>query len=140
MTQHTEVIEHPGRITNIDKDVIEVMILSASACAACSAKGVCNVSEMEEKIVNVKKPAEASFSIGQEVMLLMDRNLGFKAVFFGYILPFLLVVTSLIVVIVMGHSEGFAGLIALVVLVLYYLVVYFLRHKLSKQFQFFIKD
>ncbi len=140
MTQHTEVIEHPGRITNIGEEVIEVMILSASACAACSAKGVCNVSEMEEKIVNVKKPEQASFSIGQEVMLLMDRNLGFKAVFFGYILPFLLVVASLVFVIVLGRSEGFAGLVALGVLVVYYLIVYLLRHKLSKQFQFFIKD
>lgn len=140
MTQQTEVIEHPGRITNIGEEVIEVMILSASACAACTAKGVCNVSDMEEKIVNVKKPAEESFSIGQEVMLLMDRNLGFKAVFFGYILPFLLVVASLITVIVTGHSEGFAGLVALGILAVYYLIVYVLRHKLAKQFQFFIKS
>lgn len=140
MTQKAETIEHPGMITRIVNDAIEVMILSSSACSSCSAKGACNMSEMEEKIVKVRKPHnDHLYKTGQQVIVYMDGRMGFKAVFLGYVLPFLLVLTVLIVVLSLGMGEGVAGLLALVVLVPYYLLVYTFRDRLDKRFQFYIR-
>ena len=95
---------------------------------------------MEEKIVKVRKPEdEQSYVTGQQVTVFMDGKMGFRAVFFGYILPFLLVLTVLMVGLVSGMSEGFSGLSALLVLVPYYLLVYVFRDRLSKRFQFYIR-
>lgn len=87
MTQLANTIEHPGTITRIGKDEIEVMIMSSSACASCQVKGACSLSEMEEKIVTVKKPARKDFKPGQQVVVFMYGNTGFKAVFLDTYYP-----------------------------------------------------
>lgn len=140
MTQKAETIEHPGMITKIGDDEIDVMILSSSACSSCSAKAACNMSEMEEKIVKVKKPHDhQSYKTGQQVTVFMDGQMGFKAVFWGYILPFLLVLATLIITLNLGKSEGLAGLFALLILLPYYLLVYLFKENLSKRFRFYIR-
>ncbi|MDO8899058.1 MAG: SoxR reducing system RseC family protein [Bacteroidales bacterium] len=139
MTQKAETIEHPAVITKVSDNIIEVMILSKSACSSCNAKGSCNMSEMEEKIVSVARIPNLEYAVGQQVVLYMQQQLGTIAVFLGYILPFLLVLLTLIVMIASGFSEGLAGLSALLVLIPYYIVIYLLRSKLGRKFQFYIK-
>lgn len=139
MTQKAETIEHPAVITKVTENIIEVMILSKSACSSCNAKGSCNMSEMEEKNVNVARIPNIDYVVGQQVVLYMQQQLGTIAVFLGYILPFLLVLLTLILMIASGFSEGLAGLTALLILIPYYIVVYSLRSKLGRKFQFYIK-
>lgn len=139
MTQKAETIEHPAIITKISDENIEVMILSKSACSSCNAKGSCNMSEMEEKNVTVARLPNIDYAIGQQVILYMQQQLGTIAVFLGYILPFLLVLLTLIIGISLGFSEGLSGLAALFILIPYYAVIYMMRSKLGKKFQFFIK-
>jgi len=66
MTQLANTIEHPGTITRIGKDEIEVMIMSSSACASCQVKGACSLSEMEEKIVTVKNQLVKTSSLASK--------------------------------------------------------------------------
>lgn len=139
MSDSMQVIEHPGVVLKIFDKGLEVMILSQSACSSCHAKGACSAADMEEKIVEVADPAAHNFVVGQQVTVFMQQRLGTRAVFFGYILPFLLMVLTLIVLISNGVSEPFAGLSALLVLVPYYIGLYFLRGKLDKTFLFAVK-
>ncbi len=135
----SEIIEHPGVVLTVHDNNLEVRILAQSACAASHAKGACSAADMEEKIVIVRKSLNDVYQIGQQVTVLMKRELGTLAVFFGYIFPFLVMLITLIVFIVNGFGEGTAGLVAIGVLVPYYLVLYLMRDRLNDKFVFAVK-
>jgi sigma-E factor negative regulatory protein RseC len=46
-------IEHPGVITSIDSSKIKVNITTYSACLSCSAKGICSISDVKDKIITL---------------------------------------------------------------------------------------
>jgi sigma-E factor negative regulatory protein RseC len=64
---------------------------------------------------------------------------GFKALFYGYVFPFMLIMAILIILTSLQFSEGLSGLISLSVLVPYYFVLYLTRNKIRKSFEFEIK-
>ncbi|MBG0780725.1 MAG: SoxR reducing system RseC family protein [Bacteroidales bacterium] len=136
MSEQTDSVTHPGIVMQISGHVAEVMILAKSACTSCQVKGACNMSEMEEKRVFVELPPEHSFKSGQQVNVMMKQSLGNFAVFLGYILPFLVLLLTLIISISVGLGEGVAGLLALGILVPYYFVLYRLRNRLGRKFSF----
>lgn len=131
-----ENITHPGVIDSISDDSVFVRILAKSACSSCHAKGMCSVAEIEEKIVEVKKEDGRGFAEGQEVTVSMQKSLGGKAVFLGYLLPFLILIGTLILVLSLSGNEGLAGLSAIGILIPYYLGLYLLRNKLKRTFSF----
>ncbi len=97
------------------------------------------MSEMQEKIVEVDNNYPPKFKGGDQVNLIMQKSMGGKAVFLAYVLPFLLVLVSLIVLTSVLKSEGMAGLISLVVVIPYYIFLYLQRDKLKKTFHFRIE-
>jgi len=129
-------IIHPGIIENINGDIVSVRILSQSACSSCHAKGACTVADMKEKIIETQSDNPGQFKPGDEVMVRMDESLGRKAVFLGYGLPFVVLVGSIIVFLTIFSHEGLAALLSLLMLVPYYLVLYFFRKRLHKEFRF----
>lgn len=136
MSNTVNEIAHPGVIMQISGPMAEVMILSKSACSSCQVKGACNMSEMEEKRVFVTLPSEHTYKGGQQVNVVMTQSLGNLAVFLGYILPFIILLLTLISFITMGFGEGVAGLFSLIILVPYYFVLYKSKEKLSRKFSF----
>ncbi len=115
-----------------------VKIQSQSACAACHAKGVCSAADQQEKYLDIPTEGEA-FSKGQPVEVQVARNLGFRAVGFGYFYPFLLVMGVLIALTSLGIHELKAGTWALVSVIPYYLLLYILRRRIGSRFTFRIK-
>ena len=89
-------IEHKGIIQRITDKSIFVSIIAESACISCKAKGVCTTGDVEEKIIEVIKPVQ-DYSIGDHVTVQLKRSLGFRALFYGYILPFIVVLFALII-------------------------------------------
>ena len=59
-----------------------------------------------------------------------------KALFYGYLLPFVLMLTSLILFYETTGNEAVAGLVALSILIPYYIVLYFFRNTLKRAFKF----
>ncbi len=139
MSKQPKTVNHLGIVQDINPNGIVVSILSQSACAACHAKGACGMSDTAEKIIEVPTQSKA-FSIGEHVKVLLKESLGFKALTLGYVLPFLLVLLTLIVLTSTGISEAKAGLASLAVLIPYYLGLYLFRDKVSKQFTFEIES
>ncbi|MDY0077342.1 MAG: SoxR reducing system RseC family protein [Bacteroidales bacterium] len=136
MSNTVNEIAHPGVIMQISGPMAEVMILSKSACSSCQVKGACNMSEMEEKRVFVTLPPEHTYKSGQQVNVVMRQALGNLAVFLGYILPFIILLITLISVITMGLGEGIAGIFSLLILVPYYFILHKSKEKLSRKFSF----
>ncbi len=131
-----DTITHPGIIEKVEQKKILVKIYAQSACAACHAKGMCSVADMEEKTVEIANYHGHAHKKGDMVTVRMEKSLGSKAVFLGYFLPFLLVMATLILVVSITSMEGLAGLLSLLILAPYYLALYLLKDKLSKQFTF----
>lgn len=140
MSNYKNIIEHPGRIDQVDDTKIHVTILSQSACSTCHSKAMCNVSEMEEKVVEIVKSKNINYEVGEQVTIFMKKSLGTKAVFYGYLYPFLVVLVSLIILSAITGNEGLSGLISLGLLVPYYYIIFLLKDKLSKTFEFSLKE
>ncbi|MCK4677915.1 MAG: SoxR reducing system RseC family protein [Bacteroidales bacterium] len=139
MNDLTDLISHPGIVDEIDREIIRVKILSVSACSSCQVKGICNMAEMQEKMVDVKNNQDGRFSVGDNVNVVMKRSLGTKALLLGYIIPFLIIFISLIILVSIMNHEGLAGLISLSLVGPYYLILYLKRDKIKRTFEFSIQ-
>lgn len=134
---NSKSVKHKGRIDSIEGNKICVNFIAMSACASCHAKGVCSASDMKEKSVEVFDFTNR-FQLGEEVNLILKQSLGFRALFLGYVLPFLLVLFILIILTVITNNEAISGVGALTILVPYYLILYLLKDKIRKKFIFTI--
>ncbi|NQT76804.1 MAG: SoxR reducing system RseC family protein [Bacteroidetes bacterium] len=133
-----ESISHPGIIEQVTEDKIIVKIIAMSACSSCHAKGMCNVADMEEKVVEVRKIPHRDFQKNDQVTVSMKKSLGSRAVLLGYIFPFVLMIVTLLLVLFLAGNEGSAGLSAMLVLIPYYWLLYIYRSKLKSTFSFTI--
>ena len=131
-------IEHRGIIQTISDDKITVGIISESACASCHAKGACTVADIKDKEVEISN-FSSSFHVGQQVIITGHSSQGFKALFLGYLLPFILVISTLVISNLITNNEGLSGILALGILVPYYFVLFLFRDRMKKSFEFNIK-
>ncbi len=128
-------IDHLGFVESVINEVATVRINSQSACAACHAKGACSAADQEDKIMTVSTGG-MDFRNGEQVKVHISRHTGLKAVAFGYVYPFLLLLAILIILTVAGMSELQAGLWSLASLVPYYFAVFVFRNRISNSFTF----
>ena len=131
-------IEHKGIVQRVSEDKITVGIISESACASCHAKGACNVADIKDKEVEIIK-FSGIFHVGQQVMIIGRSFQGFKAMFYGYLLPFVVVISTLIISNSISSNEGLNGILSLGILVPYYFILVLFRNKLKKVLEFEIK-
>ena len=137
MSSDIDCIAKSGVVHQIEGQKVTVKINSVSACAACHAKGMCTSSDTSEKFIEVALSDAGNVKPGEMVSVNVASSAGNVALFYGYVLPFLLVFVSLIIT-VNFLPEVYAGLISLGILVPYYAVLYVLRNKMGKRFRFTI--
>lgn len=137
----SKIVTHKGKVIHLEGLDVRVMIESMSACAACHAKGMCTLSDKEDKIIDIKVSAEraAKLNVGDEVMVAVSQQRGMQAVLLAYILPAIVVILSLILLLKL-LPEPIAILSALAVLGIYYYVLYLFRNKLNAKFIMSIVD
>jgi sigma-E factor negative regulatory protein RseC len=128
-------IKHIGFVESVSGQSALVRINSQSACAACHAKGACSAADQEEKVMTVPTGG-ADYRAGEQVRVSIARRTGLRAVAFGYVYPFLVLMIVLVTLTAAGASELQAGTWSLASLVPYYLVIYLLRNRISNAFTF----
>ena len=133
-----ESIKHSGVIDKIENRTVYVKIVQVSACSGCQAKSLCRISEMKEKIVEVVVDAPERYSVGQVVTVLGTTSQGAKAVALAFGLPLFILLTVLIVATEITGNELKSALIALLVLVPYYISLFLFRNKIKRVFSFSI--
>jgi len=134
------IINHEGIVRGVNDKYIEVTILAKAACLSCQLNGVCSVSDVDEKVIEVSKfSSKKDCKSGQKVEVEMKESLGIKALLWGYVYPFLIVLVVLTTIYVLTNKQGLAGLISIGSLVPYYLILYLLKNKFRKIFTFSIK-
>jgi positive regulator of sigma E activity len=132
-----DIIDHIGIVQKSDNKSVTVSITSTSACSACHAKGACNLSDKEEKIIKVS--GNYDVKPGDSVTILMKQSMGYAALFLGYIFPLVAVITVLVILISLNTPELLAGLTSLAILIPYYLILLFFRTLIDKKFTFTLK-
>ena len=137
----SKIVTHKGKVIHLEGLDVRVMIESMSACAACHAKGMCTLSDKEDKIIDIKVSADraAKLNVGDEVVVAVSQQRGMQAVLLAYILPAIVVILSLILLLKL-LPEPLAILSALAVLGVYYYVLYLFRNKLNAKFVMSIID
>ena len=119
-----DIIKHRGIVEKVDGTHITVRIVQTSACAACSAKGLCNASESKEKQIDVYE-VNPSYQIGEEVVLCGTTSMGMRAVLLAFGVPLLIVMIALGVSMKMTDDNAlFSSFIALLSVIPYYIVIY----------------
>ncbi len=115
----------------------EVEILVADSCSGCQAKSVCSAGKSETKIITAK--CDTSLVPGDIVKVEMPLSQGFQALFIGYILPFLVLISAFIAASVAGAGELVSALLSFAGIGVYYLGVWLLRGRIGEKFEFKIK-
>lgn len=143
------MIKHDGIIIALNEDgTALVRIVQASACAACKAKAMCASAESVEKEMRVvllgengkvktENDSTQSYQVGDEVEVMVQQKMGWKAVVLAYLLPFFV----MLAVIFIGNAlwnvrEEILGTAALCAMALYYIVLGLFKSKLQKEFSF----
>lgn len=116
-----------------------VTIVSQSACSACHARGGCLASDSREKEIEVSHNLKP-YHIGQQVTVVLKESSGIRALFYGYLFPFLVLVATLVVALHFSGNEVVSGLISLGMLIPYYTGLYLFRDKLTRRFEFFLEE
>ncbi|MFW5725470.1 MAG: SoxR reducing system RseC family protein [Bacteroidota bacterium] len=141
MTSPHNNIEHPGIIDRIEKDRIWVSIMPQSACGNCQSKSYCGMAEVAEKIVEVQPKSTAQqYKAGQKVVISLKRSLGYRALFLGYLLPFLVVMITLITTLSITGNEALSAVLSLLVVIPYYTILYWKKEAIKSSFRFYIKQ
>ena len=140
MTKKIDNIEHPGIVQKTENKKVWVKIEPQSACGNCHSKSYCGMAEAAEKVVEANASPHKTYQIGQNVTITLKKSLGYKALFLGYILPFLVLLSSLIIFTSLFQNDALSALLSLVLLVPYYLILFYFREKVRSSFRFFIKN
>ena len=136
-------ITHTAKVLEMTPEYTTIEILVHSACSECHAKGVCGISETEEKVISLPTDPYATYNVGDEVILCTKKSMGYKAIWISYVAP--LVVLMILILSLSkvfessAQKELIAGLGSLGGVALYYFVIWLLRRKLNNEFVFYIK-
>ena len=129
-----------GRILEITPDFTTVQIVVSSACSSCHAKGLCGMSEEEDKVIMVPTDPYAEYNAGDEVKVKTKMTMGLKAVWISYVIP----LAVLMILILSLHSvignDLLTGLAAIGGVALYYFCVWLFRERLQNEFVFYIDN
>src|SRR5574344_1683252 len=104
------MITHKGIIHALKPQLVVVKIEATSACAACHAKQACGMEELKEKWIEVPVKDSSIYNIGDEVEVEMKTSTGFKAVFFAYLAPFLIMAIVFIILYNIQSNEGLTAI------------------------------
>jgi sigma-E factor negative regulatory protein RseC len=132
-------IKHIGFVKEVRGSSLVVNIVNQSACSSCHAHGACTVADFQDKEIEIQNFSK-SYSPGQQVTVVFRESQGFTALLFGYVLPFVLVLITLIISLSILNNELIGGLLALAILFPYYTTLWFFRHFLKKVFKFEVEE
>lgn len=135
----SKIIEHSGIIHQINGKHIRVQITQTSACSDCHAKSACTAADKKDKYIDVEAANSTNYQVGDEVTLYGQSAMGLFAVLLAFVLPFLLVLGVLFILNNFMDNEVLAGVIALGVLIPYYIILSFFDTKLRSKLKFHIK-
>ena len=137
MAKKNEIV-HSGKVIETGPDFTTVEIMVSSACSECHAKGLCGMSEMEEKVIMVPTDPYEPKNVGDIVQVRTKMTMGLKAVWISYVIPLAVLMILILSLSAVIENEFLRGGIAIAGVGVYYFVIWLLKDRLSDQFEFYI--
>jgi positive regulator of sigma E activity len=134
----TGCIEQRGVIEKISDGKASVIFSGIEACGNCSSGKFCELFGNASRSINVPA-SESHFSKGEEVLIVMKRSLGMKAAILAYLLPFILLILSLITGTLLKWGDLVTAIITMTFVLFYFIGLYFFRSRIKKSFTFNIQ-
>ena len=117
-----EIFTHLGNVSKIRGTSVFVTLSQNVHCDSCNAKSACGVSETKTKEIEIANPVD-TFEVNELVQIELKKGVGMNAVLWAYVFPFLLLMTVLLATSTF-LPEWQSGVLALIILVPYYLVLH----------------
>lgn len=133
-----QIIQHEGIVEKTIGNQVYVKLMVQSACESCHSKSGCSVSGQKDKTVIVNTTDADNYKPNQGVIVSMKGNVGTTAVILSYVVPLFLLLLTLTIT-SNWLSELLSGIIAIAILVPYYLILMVFRKKFEKSFSFWIE-
>lgn len=125
----SKAFEHRGTVAEIRENLIKIKMQVTEACGACKAKNICGSTSAQERELEIHTHTQ-QFTVGEEVNVVINIATGFKAIFFSYIIPTLLLLGTLFTIMAITHKEGLSALIALLILATYFFILYLQKDRI----------
>ncbi|MGD9638313.1 MAG: SoxR reducing system RseC family protein [Alphaproteobacteria bacterium] len=112
-----------GVVSAIDDNNISISI---SVCSGCHASGNCAMKHSSERIIQAaQNPKYKELKIGSKVLVSVDKKFGIKSIYYCYIIPFFVLITSLVAGYSVLENELLSVILSILALVGYYFFLYF---------------
>ena len=121
-------IAHEATVVDIAENVLTLELIRTEACNSCAIKNICQ----QKKNMSVKVDNPQSYTQGQKVNVFIEEKQAATAIFFGYILPLVLILAVLFSILYFFNNEVLAACVSLIIFPLYYLFIYCFNKKLQK--------
>lgn len=128
-----------AKVIETTKEFTTVEFTQQSACATCHAKGMCSLTDESVKILSLPADPWNKYEVGEEVMVEMRQSLGLKAVWLCYLVPLLVFMVVMFTLSKFGLGDLAVGLSSVASVVLYYLILYIIRDRISDEYVFVLK-
>jgi sigma-E factor negative regulatory protein RseC len=131
-------IEQKGVVEEITNHTARVRIHREAMCGKCSARGICNLTDATERIIEINR-ITPELKTGDPVLVKITRSMGNKALLLGYFVPFIVLIASLVLLSTTIRYEWVTGTLSIVIVIIYYFTLYLFRDRLRKTFTFHIR-
>lgn len=122
MAKKNEIV-HSGKIVDITPDFTTVQIIASSACSECHAKGLCGMSEEQEKIIMLPTDPYTPRQVGEEVQVKTKMTMGLKAVWISYVIPLVILMILILSLSSVIGNEYLRGAVAIAGVGIYYFII-----------------
>jgi sigma-E factor negative regulatory protein RseC len=132
-----QAISHEAIVKSVDNGSVTVSFSPGVSCSGCRAERSCGISGNSERIFKV----DGSFDLhpGEQVVVSIKGSQGYLALFLGYLLPLILVVSTLVILSSLRAGELVSGLSSFGILIPYYIILWIFRRFVGNRFSFTIK-
>lgn len=133
-------LTHSAKIIKINSNSVEVQICRPEACSGCAVKSACQLKNNHQQQLLIPTKDTSNYYIDQLVMIEISPQTGLHAILYAYIIPLILMLSTLIITIQITSDELTAGFFSIFVLAPYYIALFLCKKHLNQKFSFKILE
>ncbi len=119
-------------VIQVDENQIVLKYSRNSACADCHSKDSCSLDKRDEEFTLPYDAQNEVYKLGDNVEISLNGKQKGKALFLAYLFPIMLLFVLAFFLSLFKIQENIMALILLSFIIVYYVMLYFCRHKIKE--------
>ena len=129
-------IRHSAEIIKIGTNELWVRLCREIACGNCPAHNNCSIKSGRAHTYKLPHAKANTFRLGQQIELEITPKDGFNAIFWAYLLPLVLMLSTLVLSTLISGNEITGGISSIIILVPYYIGLFLNQKYFQQKFNF----